>query len=471
MSVIAHQQHPLTARAEDEIRLDPVEASTDALNSSTSSPGPDNGRVTGSAYSLLSPMVINLLLWARDRSRESIGPAANLWAPENLRTAARATLGLTGFVVACVALWSTVSATRDGHKSAILQEWSTKKDYLEFCKADGFASAGCESVRNTTLEPPPIFDRRDVSYTDYPVPAPSSSVLAALLSVILCCSWAGCGRRVRGRRLLRYLSSLRPGTWKERNPLREPSWPQAVVVPFTPRSTPQPPSAATHTGSESSTTTDLKLRTSTARPRYRRPLRPLQAMQKLSCGYKPLRDFRPESATSISVVEAREGDEADAPYKCHEKGCGGHFQTEYEKTRHKFFVHQTPFRWTCSALASSLDAFFCIDEGPGLGRSPTDDICGFCGRYFHRSGHPSPTTEDSMPGRNTVTESDEKERHLHLSEAHNFQHCSSPLDAFPGAASFRYHLKVEHGAVVDGNWTDWIETACIQEVQGDRCEK
>jgi hypothetical protein len=38
-----------------------------------------------------------------------------------------------GFVVACVALWSTVRATSDGRKAEMLAEWTAKKDFIEFC--------------------------------------------------------------------------------------------------------------------------------------------------------------------------------------------------------------------------------------------------------------------------------------------------------------------------------------------------
>ncbi|KAK3392810.1 hypothetical protein B0H63DRAFT_2097 [Podospora didyma] len=58
---------------------------------------------------------------------------------ERLKTAWRrivAAVGTTaGLIVACVALWATISAPRDGHKSEVLAEWTARKEFLEFCKS------------------------------------------------------------------------------------------------------------------------------------------------------------------------------------------------------------------------------------------------------------------------------------------------------------------------------------------------
>ena len=43
--------------------------------------------------------------------------------------------GIAGFVIACVALWSTLSAMDDGRRSIALAEWTARKDFLEFCQS------------------------------------------------------------------------------------------------------------------------------------------------------------------------------------------------------------------------------------------------------------------------------------------------------------------------------------------------
>lgn len=53
---------------------------------------------------------------------------------ETFRRRIAALAWVAGFVIACVALWSTISATYDGRKSVILAEWTAKKDFLEFCQ-------------------------------------------------------------------------------------------------------------------------------------------------------------------------------------------------------------------------------------------------------------------------------------------------------------------------------------------------
>ncbi len=43
--------------------------------------------------------------------------------------------GIAGFVIACVALWSTLSAMDDSRRSIELAEWTARKDFLEFCQS------------------------------------------------------------------------------------------------------------------------------------------------------------------------------------------------------------------------------------------------------------------------------------------------------------------------------------------------
>jgi hypothetical protein len=44
-------------------------------------------------------------------------------------------VGIGGFAIACVALWSTLSAMNDGRRALALAEWTARKDFLEFCQS------------------------------------------------------------------------------------------------------------------------------------------------------------------------------------------------------------------------------------------------------------------------------------------------------------------------------------------------
>jgi len=57
------------------------------------------------------------------------------WRQEGWKTIIATFVGIGGFAIACVALWSTITATNDGRKAEILAEWTAKKDFLEFCQA------------------------------------------------------------------------------------------------------------------------------------------------------------------------------------------------------------------------------------------------------------------------------------------------------------------------------------------------
>lgn len=51
-----------------------------------------------------------------------------------LRASAGAVLGLAGFVIACIALWSTITSMNSGYKAQALAEWTARKDFIEFCQ-------------------------------------------------------------------------------------------------------------------------------------------------------------------------------------------------------------------------------------------------------------------------------------------------------------------------------------------------
>src|SRR5207247_406682 len=56
------------------------------------------------------------------------------WLKKSLKPSISMVVGIGGFVLACVALWSTMNATSDGRKAEILAEWTAKKDFMEFCQ-------------------------------------------------------------------------------------------------------------------------------------------------------------------------------------------------------------------------------------------------------------------------------------------------------------------------------------------------
>ncbi|KAK3294587.1 uncharacterized protein B0H64DRAFT_190751 [Chaetomium fimeti] len=69
--------------------------------------------------------------------------------------------GLAGFAIACVALWSTLSAMEDGRRALALAQWTARKDFLGYCQSVNYTAAGCEKATKTSLSPPPIFVASD----------------------------------------------------------------------------------------------------------------------------------------------------------------------------------------------------------------------------------------------------------------------------------------------------------------------
>jgi hypothetical protein len=70
-------------------------------------------------------------------------------AAARLTTPARAVAkvaGITGFAVACVALWSTLVTMDDGHHAVTLAEWTARKDFLEYCREVRDTSVGMNVV-------------------------------------------------------------------------------------------------------------------------------------------------------------------------------------------------------------------------------------------------------------------------------------------------------------------------------------
>jgi hypothetical protein len=131
MSVTTRLQQPAMAEAEG-ITLDAINASDYASNNlspdltpRSDDPGSRDGPPDDT--DTLPAAFVRLLMRTCDTSP--------LRVRTGLKIAMSVTIGAAGFIVACVALWSTISATKDGHKATVLAEWTAKKDYLEFCQA------------------------------------------------------------------------------------------------------------------------------------------------------------------------------------------------------------------------------------------------------------------------------------------------------------------------------------------------
>ena len=44
-------------------------------------------------------------------------------------------VGIVAFVLSCVSLWSSVTSASDTKTAAVLAEWTSRKDFLEFCES------------------------------------------------------------------------------------------------------------------------------------------------------------------------------------------------------------------------------------------------------------------------------------------------------------------------------------------------
>jgi len=88
---------------------------------------------TQQPYSSRSTALSGLLTRALACVREMGTMTTPGWLRERCKSIIARLVATAGFVIACVALWSTISATSDGRKAEILAEWTAKKDFLEFC--------------------------------------------------------------------------------------------------------------------------------------------------------------------------------------------------------------------------------------------------------------------------------------------------------------------------------------------------
>ncbi|KAK8039895.1 hypothetical protein PG993_008306 [Apiospora rasikravindrae] len=67
-------------------------------------------------------------------------------------------IAFAALLMAGVALWPTITAASDGHKSELLAEWAARKDFLSNCEEHNWPSPTCDTARKMQLEAPPNFD-------------------------------------------------------------------------------------------------------------------------------------------------------------------------------------------------------------------------------------------------------------------------------------------------------------------------
>ncbi|KAK3987616.1 hypothetical protein QBC44DRAFT_331236 [Cladorrhinum sp. PSN332] len=66
-------------------------------------------------------------------------------------------LTLATFLLATLALWPSIESASDTRRSTGLAEWTSKKEFLDFCEGHGWKGHQCEAVKGYELGPPPGF--------------------------------------------------------------------------------------------------------------------------------------------------------------------------------------------------------------------------------------------------------------------------------------------------------------------------
>ncbi|KAI0828750.1 hypothetical protein F5Y06DRAFT_283009 [Hypoxylon sp. FL0890] len=70
-------------------------------------------------------------------------------------------LGILSLIIACIALWPSVTAANDGHHAERLAEWTARKDFLEICEQHNWTGSDCEMSQGEEIGAPPDFHRTD----------------------------------------------------------------------------------------------------------------------------------------------------------------------------------------------------------------------------------------------------------------------------------------------------------------------
>ncbi|KAK4188323.1 hypothetical protein QBC35DRAFT_208915 [Podospora australis] len=115
---------------------------------------PSGEEPTPSAGSTISQQPVRRrIMWRRLTWQEHATLARNLIT---------IALHSTAVALSAVAVWHAVSST-------LLAQWTSEKEYLEYCEAHAWSPTGCEKAENSTLGPPPGYTpnhgRRDDNST------------------------------------------------------------------------------------------------------------------------------------------------------------------------------------------------------------------------------------------------------------------------------------------------------------------
>ncbi|KAH8909143.1 hypothetical protein BR93DRAFT_532893 [Coniochaeta sp. PMI_546] len=62
---------------------------------------------------------------------------------------------ITSLVLTALMAWPAITSSADTRRATKLAEWTSQKDYLEFCEAHGWKSDGCTLLKDAVLSPPP----------------------------------------------------------------------------------------------------------------------------------------------------------------------------------------------------------------------------------------------------------------------------------------------------------------------------
>ncbi|KAK4658115.1 protein phosphatase regulator [Podospora pseudocomata] len=67
------------------------------------------------------------------------------------------TMSVIGLALTCTGIWAAVSSVIEAKTANELAQWTSTKDFVEFCESHNFNASNCMSARNKTLPPPPGF--------------------------------------------------------------------------------------------------------------------------------------------------------------------------------------------------------------------------------------------------------------------------------------------------------------------------
>ncbi|KAK0674185.1 hypothetical protein QBC41DRAFT_298249 [Cercophora samala] len=66
-------------------------------------------------------------------------------------------MSVVGLTLTCIGAWAAVSSVTEAKTANELAQWTSTKDFVEFCESHNFNASDCMSARNKTLPPPPGF--------------------------------------------------------------------------------------------------------------------------------------------------------------------------------------------------------------------------------------------------------------------------------------------------------------------------